>query len=56
MKNKLFLLSLQKGIIKELCSKGFLTEEQTELAIKEFEQVYEKNIVEKEVEKKWKEQ
>lgn len=47
--NKTLLLSLQKGIIKELCSKKLLTEEQTQLAIKEFEQVYEKNIIEKEV-------
>ncbi len=47
--NKTLLLSLQKGIIKELCSKKLLTEEQTQLAIKEFERVYEKNIIEKEV-------
>ena len=51
MENKTLLLSLQKGIVKELCSKGLLTEEQTNLAIKEFEQTYEKNIIEKEVKK-----
>jgi hypothetical protein len=49
--NKTLLLSLQKGIVKELCSKKLLTEEQTQLAIKEFEQVYEKNIIEEEVKK-----
>lgn len=47
--NKALLLSLQIGIVKELCSKKLLTEEQTQLAIKEFERVYEKNIIEKEV-------
>ena len=47
--NKTLLLSLQKGIVKELCSKKLLTEEQTQLAIKEFERVYEKNIIEEEV-------
>jgi hypothetical protein len=51
MKNKTLLLNLQKGIVKELCSKGLLTEEQTNVAIKEFEQIYEKNIIEKEVKK-----
>lgn len=51
MKNKTLLLNLQKGIVKELCSKGLLTEEQTNIAIKEFEQIYEKNIIEKEVDK-----
>lgn len=51
MKNKTLLLNLQKGIVKELCSKGLLTEEQTNIAIKEFEQIYEKNIIEKEVKK-----
>lgn len=49
--NKLLLLGLQKGIVKELCSKKLLTEEQTQLAIKEFEQIYEKHIIEKEVKK-----
>lgn len=49
--NKTFLLSLQKGIAKELCSKGLLTEEQVQLVIKEFEQIYEKNIIEEEVKK-----
>lgn len=49
--NKTLLLSLQKGFAKELCSKGLLTEEQTQLAIKEFEQIYEKNIIEEEVKK-----
>ena len=49
--NKILLLSLQKGIVKELCSKGLLAEEQTQLAIKEFEQIYEKNIIEEEREK-----
>ncbi len=49
--NKTFLLSLQKGIAKELCSKGLLTEEQVQLLIKEFEQIYEKNIIEEEVKK-----
>lgn len=43
--NKTLLLNLQKGIVKELCSKKLLTEEQTQLAIKEFEQVYEQNII-----------
>ncbi|MEI3429573.1 MAG: hypothetical protein V8R72_00325 [Clostridia bacterium] len=43
--NKALLLSLQKGIVKELCLKKLLTEEQTQLAIKEFEQVYEQNII-----------
>ena len=51
MENKTLLLSLQKGIVKELCSKGFLTEEQTHLAIKEFEQVFENNIIQEEVKK-----
>lgn len=49
--NKSLLLGLQKGIVKELCSKKLLTEEQTQLAIKEFEQIYEKHIIEKEVKK-----
>ena len=49
--NKTLLLSLQKGIVKELCSKKLLTEEQTQLAIKEFERVYEKNIIEEELKK-----
>lgn len=49
--NKALLLSLQIGIVKELCSKNLLTEEQTQLAIKDFERVYEKNIIEKEVKK-----
>lgn len=48
MENKTLLLSLQIGIVKELCSKGLLTEEQTQLAIKEFEQVYEKHIIKEE--------
>ena len=47
MENKTLLLSLQKGLVKQLCSKGLLTEEQTKLAIEEFEQCYEKNIIEK---------
>ena len=51
MENKTLLLSLQKGLVKQLCSRGLLSEEQTELAIKEFEQVYEKNIIEKGSEK-----
>ena len=51
MENKTLLLSLQKGIVKELCSKGLLTEEQTNIAIREFEQIYEKHIIEKEVKK-----
>lgn len=49
MNNKILLLNMQKGIVKELCSKGLLTEEQTQLAIKEFEHSYEKNIIKKEV-------
>lgn len=49
--NKALLLSLQKGIVKELCSKELLTEDQTQLAITEFERIYEKNIMEKEVKK-----
>ena len=56
MTNKDFLLNLQIGMVKELCSKGLLTEEQTNYAIKEFEQAYEKHIIEKEVQKKWREQ
>lgn len=48
--NNALLLSLQKGIVKELCLKGLLSEEQTQLAIKEFEHSYEKNIIKKEVE------
>ena len=51
MENKALLLSLQKGIVKELCSKKLLTEEQTLLAIKKFERIYEKNIIEEEVKK-----
>ena len=51
MNNKTLLLSLQKGIAKELCSKKWLTEEQVQIAIKTFEQVYEKNIIEEEVKK-----
>lgn len=51
MNNKDFLLNLQIGMVKELCSKGLLTEEQTNYAIKEFEQAYEKHIIEKEVQK-----
>lgn len=51
MENKALLLSLQKGIVKELCSKGLLTEEQTQLAIKEFEQVFEEHIIKEEVRK-----
>ena len=47
--NKSLLLVLQKGIVKELCSKKLLTEEQTQLAIKEFERIYEKNLIEEEV-------
>lgn len=47
--NRALLLSLQKGIVKELCSRKLLTEEQTQLAIKEFEQVYEKNIIKEEI-------
>lgn len=49
MNNKEFLLNLQIGMIKELCSNGLLTEEQTTQAIKEFEQAYEKYVIEKEV-------
>lgn len=51
MENVELLLGLQKGLVKELCLKGILTEEQTNLAIKEFEQVYEESIIEKEVQK-----
>ena len=51
MNNKTLLLSLQKGIAKELCSKKLLTEEQVQIAIKTFEQVYEKNIIEEEIKK-----
>ncbi len=51
MENKEFLLNLQIGIVKELCSTGLLTEEQTSSAIKEFEQAYEKHIIKKEVQK-----
>lgn len=51
MENKALLLSLQIGIAKELCLKGLLTEEQTHLAIKEFEQVFENNIIQEEVKK-----
>ncbi len=51
MDNKEFLLNLQIGMIKELCSRGLLTEEQTAHSIKEFEQAYEKHIIEKEVQK-----
>lgn len=51
MNNKDFLLNLQIGMVKELCSKGLLTEEQTNYAIKDFEQAHEKHIIEKEVQK-----
>lgn len=51
MNNKTLLLSLQRGIVKELCSMKLLTEEQTQIAIKKIEQVYEQNIIEEEAEK-----
>lgn len=51
MRNKTLLLNLQKGIVKELFVKGLLTEEQVNLVIEEFEQIYEKIIIEKEVDK-----
>lgn len=47
MNNKDFLLNLQIGMVKELCSKGLLTEEQTNYAIKDFEQAHEEYIIEK---------
>lgn len=49
--NKALLISLQKGIVKELCLKGLLIEEQVNPVIEELEQIYEKNIIEKEVDK-----
>lgn len=49
--NKALLLSLQKGAVKELCSKKLLTEEQTQFAIKEFERIYEKNFIKEEAKK-----
>lgn len=52
MENIYFIFGLQKGLVKELCSKGLLTEEQVNLAIKQLEQIHEKNIIEKEVGKK----
>ena len=52
MENKELLLSLQKSLVKELCLQGLLTEEQTQIAIKEFEKNYETQIIKKEVEKK----
>lgn len=51
MDNIDFLFNLQKGIVKELYAKGLFTEEQIQIAIKEFEQVYERNIIEEEVKK-----
>lgn len=51
MDNIEFLFNLQKGIVKELYARGLFTEEQSQLAIKGFEQVYEKNIIEEEVKK-----
>lgn len=49
--NDALLISLQRGIVKELCLKGLLTEEQENLVIEELEQINEKNIIEKEVDK-----
>lgn len=49
--NEALLISLQKGIVKELCLKGLLTEEQVKLVIEQLEQIYEKIIIEKEVDK-----
>lgn len=45
--NEALLIGLQKGIVKELCLKGLLTEEQVNLVIEELEQIYEKIIIEK---------
>ena len=56
MNNKDFLLNLQIGMVKELCSKGLLTEEQTNYAIKDFEQAHEEYIIEKGSAEKWRKQ